>query len=191
MIQIIWSSFLRNKQIAISMATALFCLFIPFGIQAQTNPVILVMGDSLSAEYGLTRGTGWVRLLENQLQQEASPWTVFNASISGETSSGGLTRLPKLLSQKNHLCWLLIDEVFIILYPPFFLETLAESNKSEIYRKKARSFFYFLLKRFIFFVLFTIALYACVSERTTQHYFDPIIEHTSFPDTGGINRPGF
>ena len=101
MIQIIWSSFLRNKQIAISMATALFCLFIPFGIQAHTNPVILVMGDSLSAEYGLTRGTGWVRLLETQLQQEASPWTVFNASISGETSSGGLSRLPKLLEQKK------------------------------------------------------------------------------------------
>ena len=101
MIQIIWSSFLRSKRIAISMATALFCLFIPFGIQAQTNPVILVMGDSLSAEYGLTRGTGWVRLLEDQLRQEASPWTVFNASISGETSSGGLSRMPKLLEQKK------------------------------------------------------------------------------------------
>jgi len=101
MIQIIWLSFLRSKRIAISMATALFCLFIPFGTQAQTNPVILVMGDSLSAEYGLTRGTGWVRLLEDQLRQEASPWTVFNASISGETSSGGLSRLPKLLEQKK------------------------------------------------------------------------------------------
>jgi len=101
MIQIIWSSFLRSKRIAISMATALFCLFIPFDIQAQTNPVILVMGDSLSAEYGLTRGTGWVRLLEDQLRQEASPWTVFNASISGETSSGGLSRMPKLLEQKK------------------------------------------------------------------------------------------
>ena len=83
------------------MASALFCLFISFGIHAQTNNTILVMGDSLSAEYGITRGTGWVRLLENQLQKEASPWTVFNASISGETSSGGLARLPKLLEQKK------------------------------------------------------------------------------------------
>ena len=83
------------------MASALFCLFISFGIHAQTNNTILVMGDSLSAEYGITRGTGWVRLLEDQLQKEASSWTVFNASISGETSSGGLTRLPKLLEQKK------------------------------------------------------------------------------------------
>ena len=86
---------------AILMATGLFCLFIPFSTQAQTNPVILVMGDSLSAEYGLARGAGWVKLLEDQLHKEASPWTVFNASISGETSSGGLSRLPKLLEQKK------------------------------------------------------------------------------------------
>ncbi|BDT75289.1 arylesterase [Polynucleobacter sp. KF022] len=59
------------------------------------------MGDSLSAEYGLARGTGWVKLLEGQLQNQGSPWTVFNASISGETSSGGLSRLPKLLEQKK------------------------------------------------------------------------------------------
>ena len=83
------------------MALTLFCLLIPFGTQAQTNPVILVMGDSLSAEYGLVRGAGWVRMLEDQLQKESSPWTVFNASISGETSSGGLARLPKLLEQKK------------------------------------------------------------------------------------------
>jgi acyl-CoA thioesterase-1 len=101
MIQIIWSSFFIRKQTAISLASALFCLFISFGIQAQTNNTILVMGDSLSAEYGITRGTGWVRLLEDQLQKESSSWTVFNASISGETSSGGLTRLPKLLEQKK------------------------------------------------------------------------------------------
>jgi len=83
------------------MASTLFCLFISFGIHAQTNSTILVMGDSLSAEYGITRGAGWVRLLEEQLQKEGSTWTIFNASISGETSSGGLTRLPKLLEQKK------------------------------------------------------------------------------------------
>ena len=101
MIQIIWLNFFSTKRTAIYMVLALFCLFISFGIHAQTNNTILVMGDSLSAEYGITRGTGWVRLLENQLQKEASPWTVFNASISGETSSGGLARLPKLLEQKK------------------------------------------------------------------------------------------
>ena len=83
------------------MAFALFCLFIPFGTQSQTNPTILVMGDSLSAEYGLVRGTGWVRLLEEKIHKDASPWMVFNASISGETSAGGLARLPKLLEQKK------------------------------------------------------------------------------------------
>jgi acyl-CoA thioesterase-1 len=80
---------------------ALFCLFMPIVTLAQANLTILVMGDSLSAEYGISRGTGWVTLLEDQLQKQASPWTIFNASISGETSSGGLTRLPALLKQKK------------------------------------------------------------------------------------------
>ena len=80
---------------------ALFCLFMPIVTLAQTNSTILVMGDSLSAEYGLSRGTGWVKLLEDQLQKQGSPWTIFNASISGETSSGGLARLPTLLKQKK------------------------------------------------------------------------------------------
>lgn len=67
----------------------------------HANSTILVLGDSLSAEYGISRGTGWVKLLEDQLQKQASPWIIFNASISGETSSGGLTRLPALLQQKK------------------------------------------------------------------------------------------
>jgi len=84
-----------------TISTGLFCLLIPFAALANPNQVILVMGDSLSAEYGLARGTGWVKLLEEQLQKQGSVWTVFNASISGETSSGGLTRLPNLLEQKK------------------------------------------------------------------------------------------
>jgi len=61
--------------------------------------VILVLGDSLSAEYGLQRGQGWVQLLANRLQQNGSNYTVVNASISGETTSGGRSRLPALLKQ--------------------------------------------------------------------------------------------
>ena len=99
--QYIGLSFLSKKMRALIYAVALFCLFISFGTVAQTKQTILVMGDSLSAEYGLARGTGWVKLLEGQLQNQGSPWTVFNASISGETSSGGLSRLPKLLEQKK------------------------------------------------------------------------------------------
>jgi acyl-CoA thioesterase-1 len=60
---------------------------------------VLVVGDSLSAEYGLARGTGWVALLEQRLQAQKIDAHVVNASISGETTSGGRTRLPALLRQ--------------------------------------------------------------------------------------------
>ena len=59
-----------------------------------------MVGDSLSAEYGLARGTGWVALLEQQLARDKLPVKVVNASISGDTTSGGRSRLPALL--KTH-----------------------------------------------------------------------------------------
>jgi acyl-CoA thioesterase-1 len=62
---------------------------------------VLVLGDSLSAEYGLARGSGWVALLENRLRDEKLDARIVNASISGETTSGGLTRLPALLDQHH------------------------------------------------------------------------------------------
>lgn len=58
---------------------------------------VLVVGDSLSAEYGLKRGSGWVALLEKKLASEKVNATVVNASISGDTTSGGRARLPALL----------------------------------------------------------------------------------------------
>ena len=61
--------------------------------------MILVVGDSLSAEYGLRRGTGWVELLSNRLKSERRPYTVVNASISGETTSGGRARIADLLAR--------------------------------------------------------------------------------------------
>lgn len=70
---------------------------------------ILVVGDSLSAEYGLERGTGWVSLLEKRIGQEKLPATVVNASISGDTTSGGRSRLPALL--KEHRPTLVILEL--------------------------------------------------------------------------------
>lgn len=60
---------------------------------------ILVVGDSLSAEYGLPRGAGWVALLEKRLAAEKRPVTVVNASVSGDTTAGGRARLPALLAQ--------------------------------------------------------------------------------------------
>jgi acyl-CoA thioesterase-1 len=59
--------------------------------------VVLIVGDSLSAEYGLRRGSGWVALLEQRLQAEGRSVRVVNASISGDTTSGGRSRLPALL----------------------------------------------------------------------------------------------
>jgi acyl-CoA thioesterase-1 len=65
-----------------------------------TTPLrILIVGDSLSAEYGLKRGTGWVELLRNTLKQTHQTVEIINASISGDTSSGGLARLKALLDR--------------------------------------------------------------------------------------------
>ena len=58
-----------------------------------------MVGDSLSAEYGLERGSGWVALLEQRLKREKIAVPVVNASISGDTTSGGRSRLPALLAQ--------------------------------------------------------------------------------------------
>ena len=76
---------------------------------AAAERKVLVLGDSLSAEYGLPRGAGWVALMQAQLQQEASGTSVVNASISGETTSGGRSRLPALL--KQHQPSLLVIEL--------------------------------------------------------------------------------
>ncbi len=66
---------------------------------AITQNSIIILGDSLSAGYGLTAGSGWVNLLSRKLVLEGNHWKVINASISGETTSGGLRRLNKLLIQ--------------------------------------------------------------------------------------------
>ncbi len=62
-------------------------------------PVVLVVGDSLSAEYGLKRGSGWVALMEQRMASEKIAAKVVNASISGDTTSGGRARLSALLGQ--------------------------------------------------------------------------------------------
>lgn len=66
---------------------------------AQTAPVVLVVGDSISAGYGLPSGAGWVSLLEKKLAAEHYPHRVVNASISGDTTAGGRERLPALLAR--------------------------------------------------------------------------------------------
>jgi acyl-CoA thioesterase I len=89
-----WVSWRRRELLAFSLAAVCAA-----AASAAAPPVILVLGDSLSAEYGLKRGSGWVALLETRLAQEKIPARVVNASISGDTTSGGRARLAALLAQ--------------------------------------------------------------------------------------------
>ncbi len=75
----------------------LLLLFL-FGGGAHAAPVILVFGDSLSAAYGIPRDSGWVSLLARRVQEGQLAHRVVNASVSGETTAGGLTRLPAALA---------------------------------------------------------------------------------------------
>ncbi len=82
------------------MLSSLVWLLTIFAMPAYSaSKTVLVLGDSLSAEYGLARGKGWVSLLENQLLSAKIDARVINASISGETTASGKTRLAALLQQ--------------------------------------------------------------------------------------------
>lgn len=84
-------------------------LVLPCTVKANT---ILVMGDSLSAAYGIDLDQGWVNLMNNkldQIQNDDTVWNVVNASVSGETTAGALARLPDLL--KKHQPALCIIEL--------------------------------------------------------------------------------
>jgi acyl-CoA thioesterase-1 len=88
---------------------AIAALLLAAGLPAQARAAdavapaaartVLVVGDSLSAEYGIARGTGWVPLLGARLAQRYPNYRVVNASISGDTTRGGLARLPALLAR--------------------------------------------------------------------------------------------
>lgn len=81
-----------------SVVFVTFVLF-SFATSASSN-TLLILGDSLSAAYGVPTEEAWVALLEDKLIQEGFPsWQVVNASISGETTDGGLRRLPDLLAK--------------------------------------------------------------------------------------------
>ncbi len=78
------------------LITAIVCCLLTSNAMAAT---LLVVGDSISAAFGLETQQGWVSLLETRLHERAPEWRVVNASRSGETSSGGLARLPALLAK--------------------------------------------------------------------------------------------
>ena len=72
---------------------------VPLASAQDKSPVLLVVGDSVSAGYGLTGGQGWVESLSKKLAAEGYRYRVVNASISGDTTAGGRARLPALLAQ--------------------------------------------------------------------------------------------
>jgi acyl-CoA thioesterase-1 len=73
--------------------------FTPLAQAQDKTPVLLVVGDSVSAGYGLSNGQGWVELLTKKLATEGYKYRIVNASISGDTTAGGRARLPALLAQ--------------------------------------------------------------------------------------------
>ncbi|WP_160357277.1 arylesterase [Bordetella sp. 02P26C-1] len=85
---------------AFCFATAAFAQT-PSPSPSSEPRAILVVGDSLSAEYGLQRGSGWVALLSQRIAEQYPNYRVVNASISGDTTSGGLSRLPALLEREH------------------------------------------------------------------------------------------
>ena len=77
----------------------LWCSLLFSAAAGAADKTILVWGDSISAGYGLDADTGWVHLLERRLQTQAKGYAVVNASVSGETTAGGLSRLPAALDK--------------------------------------------------------------------------------------------
>ncbi|GAA5525708.1 esterase TesA [Microbulbifer aestuariivivens] len=84
------------------------CLLLLAPLAGARAGTLLVLGDSISAAYGLEPTDGWVELLQNRLQKQGEKVKVVNASVSGETTSGGLTRLPKLL-QEHEPRWMILE----------------------------------------------------------------------------------
>jgi len=89
--------------VSIRSACIVLCLFLALGPAAARAdaPVILVVGDSLSAAYGIRLEQGWVALLQARLEAEGYGHRVVNASASGETTGGALARLPRALARQR------------------------------------------------------------------------------------------
>jgi acyl-CoA thioesterase-1 len=86
--------------VRVSVISLCFMGFVAWSLPAfATTPKILIYGDSLSAAYGIPQQQGWAALLKEKLAQEKLTYEVINASISGETTDSGLTRLASTLKQ--------------------------------------------------------------------------------------------
>jgi acyl-CoA thioesterase I len=92
-----FSALRTSLRVAGAWALGIGLLFIALQNAVASARTILVFGDSLSAAYGIRPEQGWVPLLAQRLQAQGYGYQVVNASVSGETSSGGLERLPRAL----------------------------------------------------------------------------------------------
>jgi acyl-CoA thioesterase-1 len=96
-------TFIRPSLFIVSVRlAAAVCIACLFAASAMAAPrTLLIVGDSISAGYGLAAGTGWVALLTGRLAELKLDWRVVNASISGDTTAGGRARLPALLTREK------------------------------------------------------------------------------------------
>lgn len=85
------------KQIFCAKTILLICLSFGSSANADSEYILMVYGDSLSAAYGIEESEGWVELLSQKIAKEDFPYDVVNGSVSGETTTGGLSRLPAML----------------------------------------------------------------------------------------------
>jgi acyl-CoA thioesterase-1 len=76
-------------------------LVVSFALPANAASKIVVVGDSLSAAYGIEKQRGWVALLQQRLHEQGLDYEVVNASITGDTTRGGLSRLPAMLERER------------------------------------------------------------------------------------------
>lgn len=95
--------FMNKHPIYILFLSLIALISISFSTLANTSArySILLLGDSVSASYGMKQNQGWVHLLNEQLTTQKSPYKITNASISGETTTGGLSRLPGILAKEK------------------------------------------------------------------------------------------
>lgn len=90
---------MKKIQVTLGLAFGLAVSGAMADLAAQVNPRILVLGDSLSAAYNMETRDAWPSLLQARLEQDGYRWQVFNSSITGDTTQGGLARLPRLLER--------------------------------------------------------------------------------------------
>jgi acyl-CoA thioesterase I len=90
------------------MSKYLFAVWLSIVSATASAEVIVVLGDSISAGYGIEAGKNWVDLIEKKLEAEKFPHRVYNESISGDTSAGGLARIDSVLARHKPQ-WLLLE----------------------------------------------------------------------------------